>query len=74
MANFLAAIRNDKPLELNAEIEIGHKSTMLCHLGNIAQRTGRTLNCNSQDGHILGDNKAMALWKRDYEKGWEPKV
>jgi predicted dehydrogenase len=74
MANFLAAIRNDKPLELNAEIEIGHKSTLLCHLGNIAQRTGRTLNCNSQNGHILGDNKSMALWQRDYEKGWEPKV
>ncbi|MCH7687783.1 MAG: gfo/Idh/MocA family oxidoreductase, partial [Planctomycetes bacterium] len=74
IANFLAAIRNDKPLELNAEIEIGHKSTLLCHLGNIAQRTGRTMNCNPQNGHILGDKKAMALWERDYEQGWEPKV
>lgn len=72
--NFLAAIRNDKPLELNAEIEIGHKSTLLCHLGNIAQRTGRTMNCSPKNGRIIGDNKAMALWERDYEKGWEPKV
>ena len=74
ITNFLDAIRNDKPLELNSEIEEGHKSTLLCHLGNIAHRTGRTLNCHPKNGHIIGDEKAMALWKRDYEPGWEPKV
>jgi predicted dehydrogenase len=74
IADFLSAIRNDTPLKLNAEIETGHKSTLLCHLGNIAQRTGRTLNCSPKDGRILGDEKAMALWQRDYVKGWEPKV
>ena len=63
---------NDKPLELNAEIAEGHKSTLLCHLGNIAHRTGRTMNCSTKDGKIIGDNKAMAYWKRDYEKKWEP--
>ncbi len=72
--NFLTAIRTDKPLNLNAEIAKGHKSTLLCHLGNIAQRTGRTLQCDAKDGHILNDAEAMKLWKRDYEKGWEPKV
>jgi predicted dehydrogenase len=74
IANLISAIRNDTPLKLNAEIEIGHKSTMLCHLGNIAQRTGNSLNCSPKNGHIVGDTKAMALWQRDYEKGWEPKV
>lgn len=74
MANLLDAIRNDTPLKLNAEIEKGHKSTLLCHLGNIAQRTGHSLNCKPTNGHIIGDEKAMALWQRDYEKGWEPKV
>lgn len=72
--NFIAAIRNDTPLELNAEILEGHKSTLLCHLGNIAHRTGRTLNCSADDGHIMGDDKAMAMWGRDYEPGWEPQV
>jgi predicted dehydrogenase len=74
IANFLAAIRNDKPLELNAEIAEGHKSTLLCHLGNIAHRTGRTLHCDAKNGHIVADNEAMALWAREYEPGWEPKV
>ncbi len=74
IVNFLTAIRNETPLELNAEIEKGHKSTMLCHLGNIAQRTGRALSCRRSDGHIVGDDKAMALWSREYEPGWEPVV
>ncbi|MDA1015566.1 MAG: Gfo/Idh/MocA family oxidoreductase [Planctomycetota bacterium] len=72
--NFVAAIRDDNPLSLNAEILDGYKSTLLCHLGNIAHRTGRTLNCSAKNGHIMGDEKAMALWGRDYEPGWEPKV
>ena len=72
--NFLAAVRNDRPLALNAEIAEGHKSTLLCHLGNISQRTGRALKCSSKDGHIIGDEQAMAQWGREYEEGWEPKI
>jgi predicted dehydrogenase len=74
IANFLAAIRNDTPLELNAEIAEGHRSTLLCHLGNIAHRTGHSLNCDPSNGHILEDPVAMELWTREYEPGWEPKV
>jgi predicted dehydrogenase len=70
--NFLAAIREGtRP---NAEIEEAHKSTLLIHLGNIALRTGRALRCDPKNGHILEDPQAAALWGREYEKGWEPKV
>jgi predicted dehydrogenase len=72
--NFLTAIRDNTPLALNAEILEGHQSTLLCHLGNIAHRVGRTLHCDPSNGHILGDDEAMALWKREYEPGWEPKI
>src|SRR5262245_60502827 len=71
-ANLLAAVREGKPL--NSEIEEGHKSTLLCHLGNIAHRTGRALRCEPKSGHIVGDAEAAKLWSREYEKGWEPKV
>ncbi len=74
IADLVAAIRNDRPLELNSEIEIGHRSTLLCHLGNIAQRTASTLKCDPTNGHILDNQDAMALWAREYEAGWEPKV
>jgi hypothetical protein len=59
---------------LSAQIEKGHRSTLLCHLGNIAYRTQRTLKCNPENGHVLDDDKAMAYWQREYEPGWKPMV
>jgi predicted dehydrogenase len=73
-ANFVTAIRNDAPLSLNAEIAEGHKSTLLCHLGNIAHRVGRSLSCDPSDGKILHDDEAMGYWSREYEPGWKPIV
>lgn len=74
VANFLSAIRQNDPTLLHAEILDGHRSTLLSHLGNIAHRVGRTLNCDRQNGHIQDDAAAAALWKREYESGWEPNV
>src|SRR5262249_45199207 len=72
IANFIDAVRDRA--KLNSEIEEGHKSTLLCHLGNIAHRTGRALRCDPKTGHILDDKQALSYWSREYEKGWEPKV
>lgn len=69
---FLEAIRGKR--KIISTIEEGHKSVLLCHLANIAQRTGRALHCDPSNGHILNDPGAMKLWRREYEKGWEPKV
>lgn len=68
--NFLSAIRDG--ITPNSEIEGGRKSTLLCQLGNIAYRTGRTLNIDQRNGHIVGDPEAMKLWSREYEPGWAP--
>ena len=70
--NFADAIRDGK--KLTAEIEDGQKSTMLCHLGNIAWRSGHTINYDAKVGKIVGDRDASKLWQREYRKGWEPKV
>jgi len=72
VANFLESVRNNKLP--NADVEIGHRSTLLVQLGNISYRVGRTLNIDPKNGHILGDPEAQRLWSRDYEKGWEPIV
>ncbi len=71
-ANFLDAIRLGKPL--NAPIAEGVKSTLLCHLGNIAWRSGHTVNLDPSSCRIVGDEQAAALWHRTYRPGWEPKV
>jgi predicted dehydrogenase len=71
-ANFFDCIRSGK--RPNAAIEEGQKSTLLCHLGNIAYRTGRTLTLDPAAHAILNDKEATALWRREYRKEWEPKV
>jgi predicted dehydrogenase len=72
LANFVEAIRSGAPL--NSEIEEGHQSTLLCHLGNIAHRTGRSVKCDPHNGRILDDAAGMRLWQREYASGWEPRV
>src|SRR5204862_3627556 len=39
-ANFLDANRSNKPSDLAADIEQGHLSASICHLGNISYRLG----------------------------------
>ena len=72
VVDFLECARNgQKPV---ADIEIGYKSTLVCHLGNIAYRTGRTINLDPDTHQIANDDHAMTLWRRQYRKGWEPRV
>ncbi len=70
--NFFDGIR--KGTKVNSDILSGHQSTLLVQLGNIALRSGRTLNIDPKNGHILNDKEAMKYWSREYERGWEPKV
>ncbi|WPP50972.1 Gfo/Idh/MocA family protein [Catalinimonas niigatensis] len=70
--NFRACVISGK--QPASHIEDANKSVHICHLGNIAHRTKRVLNCDPKNGKILGDEEAMALWGRDYEAGWEPNV
>lgn len=67
-----AARKGSRPV---ADIEEGFKSTLLCHLGNIALRTGRSLAIDPKSGRIVGDSEAETkFWAREYRQGWEPTV
>jgi len=70
--NFIKAVRGEA--SLNSPVNEASKSVLLCHLANIAQRTSGVLHCDPANGHILNDTAAAALWRRTYEKGWEPKI
>lgn len=70
--NLFDAIR--KGTKLNADILGGHQSTLLVQLGNIALRSGETLNIDPINGRIKNKGAAQKYWSRDYQPGWEPKV
>jgi predicted dehydrogenase len=70
--NFVAAVRTGAALR--QPIEEGAKTVLLCHLGNIAQWTGRALRIDPRNGRILGDEEAMRFWQREYAPGWAPVV
>ncbi len=59
VTNFLNCIRNGGTP--NADIEIGHRATTLCHLGNIAVRIGRAVHFDPTTERILNDDEADAL-------------
>ena len=72
MRNFANAITKGE--KLKAPIADAAISTQLCHLGNISQALGESLDVDSKTGRVIKNKKAKKMWKRDYEKGWEPKL
>jgi predicted dehydrogenase len=64
VGNFLSCVRDGKTP--HADIEEGHKSTRLCHLGNIAYRTGRALKFDAATETLVGDPEANKLLGREY--------
>ena len=66
--NFLSCIRGGGTP--NADIEINHLSTALCHLGNIAARTRSALVFDPAAETITGNETASALLKREYRDHW----
>ncbi len=53
------------------DIEIGHRSTNTCHLGNIAYKLGRKLVWDEATETFKGDREANAMLEREPRKGFE---
>ena len=66
--NFLHCVRTGETP--NAEIEIGHLTASLCHLGNVATRLGRSLTLDPETERIPDDKEADALLGRQYRAHW----
>jgi len=52
------------------DVEIGHRMTCWCHLGNIAYITGRKLRWDPVAERILGDDEANRLLHKAYREPW----
>ncbi len=66
LRNFLECLRAHK--RPNADIEEGHKSTRLCHLANIAYRSGRRLSFDPDTETLQNDDAANQLLGRAYRR------
>ncbi len=67
--NFIDCVRSrQKPA---ADVAIGHRSSIVPHLGNIAFRTGRKIRWDAIREQILDDPKAAGLLGRKARKPWD---
>jgi predicted dehydrogenase len=68
-ANFIECVRSRKAP--NAEVEIGHRSTTVGHLGNVAYKVGRRLIWDAVKEECVGDADANKLLGRQARKPWD---
>jgi len=71
-ANFIAGIRKGE--KLNAPVSVGNVAVTMLQLSNFAWELNRELKLDPKDGKVLNDPQAMAMWDREYEKGWAPHI
>ncbi len=67
VADFLDAIRNTRQPSANAEV--AHLTTSLCHLGNIAIQSGRSLSFDPEGERFIDAPEANAMLERTYRDG-----
>ena len=69
MRNFFECIRSRKdPI---CDVEIGHRSVSVCHLGVIALRTGKTLKWNPEKEEFVGDAEVNKWLARPMRKPYD---
>ncbi|MBN1466191.1 Gfo/Idh/MocA family oxidoreductase [candidate division KSB1 bacterium] len=68
-ANFIDCIKT-RQLPIS-DIEIGHRSTSICLLGNIAYRIAARLEWDAEKEVVLNNDQANALLSYDYRAPWK---
>ncbi len=63
--NFIHAVRTGKQEDLNCDIEVGHLSSALAHLGNISYLLGRDLTFDGRHEMFVGDEQADQMLRRE---------
>jgi predicted dehydrogenase len=66
--NFLDCIKTRQ--EPIGSVELGHRTSSICNLGNIAMRLKRKIRWDPEKEEILGDSEATALLSRPMRSPW----
>lgn len=70
MPNWVQCILDQKPENLHAPVEFGHRSATACHLVNLAMLTGRKLRWDPKTEKFLNDDEANKLLYRTSRETW----
>ncbi len=74
MKNFIECIKNNDR-NTHTNIEIAANTARVCHLGNMAYKTGRRLYWDAKNTKFINDNEANKLLVPTYRAPWElPKI
>jgi len=66
--NFLDSIKSrELPI---CDVEIGHRSATVCHLGNLVARLGRGVKWDPAQEKMIDDNQAQEMTDRPYRAPW----
>ena len=67
--NFLESIKSrNRPA---GDVEEGHLTATMCHLGNISMRIGRSVRWDPQREEAQGDKEASGMLSRPYRSPWK---
>ena len=68
LRNFLDCVKSrERP---NADVEVGHRTAVFCHLGNIATRLGRSLQWDGENERFVADAEANRSLSKPYRSPW----
>jgi predicted dehydrogenase len=70
MPNWIQCILDNKPENLHAPVEIGHRSASACHLVNLAMMAGRKLQWDPAAEKFVNDEEANKLLSRPRRQAW----
>jgi len=67
--NFIDCVKSRQ--ETICPVEMGIRCDTICHLSNIAARTGRVIQWNPEKEKIVGDKDAAKMLERPFRKKWK---
>ncbi len=73
MGNWLECLRNRSKRPI-CDVEIGHRSVTVCHLGNIALHLKRKLKWDPAKEEFVGDDEANRMLSREMRAPWKLEI